>query len=145
MSDVARNRIATVTRGTARIGFARMDSDPLENIEIAVRARLQALYESHDYASADIRCFNHVPDEIKQRPRQVREHYHADWRNPINRARSDRWPEPEVNDGALRHGLFGVMNWTFRWSHLGRPLPDELGAMCCRILFHGAARPPARS
>ncbi|MEO8136587.1 MAG: TetR/AcrR family transcriptional regulator, partial [Betaproteobacteria bacterium] len=56
------------------------DADPLENIEIAVRTHLQALHESGDYASANIRCFNHVPDEIKQRLRKVRERYNADWR-----------------------------------------------------------------
>jgi AcrR family transcriptional regulator len=120
------------------------DSDPLEDIEIAVRAHLQALHESGDYASANIRCFNHVPDEIKQRLRKVRERYNADWRKLINRARADGCLEPEVDDEALRYGLFGVMNWTLEWLRPGGPLPDELGAMFFKILFRGAARPSIR-
>jgi AcrR family transcriptional regulator len=120
------------------------DADPLEDIEIAVRAHLHALHESGDYASANIRCFNHVPDEIKQRLRKVRERYNADWRKLINRARAAGRLEPEIDDEALRYGLFGVMNWTLEWLRPGGPLPDQLGAMFFKILFQGAARRPAR-
>jgi len=120
------------------------DSDPLEDIEIALRAHLQALHESGDYASANIRCFNHVPDEMKQRLRKVRERYNADWRKLIGRARAAGCLDPDVDDEALRYGLFGVMNWTLEWLRPGGPLPDQLGAMFYRILFSGARRSPAR-
>jgi AcrR family transcriptional regulator len=120
------------------------DSDPLENIEIAVRAHLQALHESGDYASANIRCFNHVPGEIKQRLRKVRERYNADWRKLIDQARAAGRLDPDVDDEALRYGLFGVMNWTLEWLRPGGPLPDELGAMFYKILFNGARRSSAR-
>jgi TetR/AcrR family transcriptional regulator, cholesterol catabolism regulator len=120
------------------------DADPLENIEIAVRAHLQALHESGDYASANIRCFNHVPDEIKQRLRKVRERYNADWRKLIGQARNAGSLDSEIDDEALRYGLFGVMNWTLEWLRPGGPLPDDLGAMFFRILFRGAARPSVR-
>lgn len=123
---------------------ARKSADPLQDIEIAIQAHLQALHESGDYASANIRCFNHVPDEIKQRLRKVRERYNADWRKLINRARAAGCLQPEVDDEALRYGLFGVMNWTLEWLRPGGPLPDELGATFFRILFHGAARPSGR-
>ena len=120
------------------------DADPLENIEIAVRAHLQALHESGDYASANIRCFNHVPDEIKQRLRKVRERYNTDWRKLIGRARAAECLDTGIDDEALRYGLFGVMNWTLEWLRPSGPLPDDLGAMFFRILFHGAARPRDR-
>lgn len=118
------------------------DADPLKNIETAVRAHLHALHESGDYASANIRCFNHVPDEVKQRLRNVRERYNTDWRKLIDQARAAGCLDPEIDDEALRYGLFGVMNWTLEWLRPGGPLPDDLGAMFFRILFHGAARPP---
>lgn len=121
------------------------DSDPLEDIEIAVRTHLQALHESGDYASANIRCFNHVPNEMKARLRKVRERYEADWRKLIARARAAGRLEAEIDDDALRYGLFGVMNWTLEWLRPGGPQPDKLGAMFFQILFHGAARAPARS
>jgi AcrR family transcriptional regulator len=117
------------------------DADPLENIEIAVRAHLQALHESGDYASANIRCFNHVPDEIKQRLRRVRERYNTDWRKLIGQARAAECLDTEIDDEALRYALFGAMNWTLEWLRPSGPLPDDLGAMFFRILFHGAARP----
>jgi len=119
-------------------------SDPLEDIEIAVRAHLQALHESGDYASANIRCFNHVPGEMKQRLRKVRERYSADWRKLINRARAAGYLDADIDDEALRYGLFGVMNWTLEWLRPGGPLPDQLGAMFFRILFRGAASSPGR-
>ena len=114
------------------------DSDPLEDIEIALRAHLQALHASGDYASANIRCFNHVPDEMKQRLRKVRERYSADWRKLISRARVAGRLDPDVDDEALRYGLFGVMNWTLEWLRPGGTQPDQLGAMFYRILFNGA-------
>ena len=120
------------------------DAGPLENIEIAVRAHLQALHESGDYASANIRCFNHVPDEIKQRLRKIRERYNTDWRKLIGQARAAGCLDTEIDDEALRYGLFGVMNWTLEWLRPSGPLPDDLGAMFFRILFHGAARPRDR-
>jgi AcrR family transcriptional regulator len=120
------------------------DADPLENIEIAVRAHLQALHESGDYASANIRCFNHVPDEMKQRLRKIRERYSADWRKLIHQARAAGRLDADIDDEALHYGLFGVMNWTLEWLRPGGPLPDDLGVMFFRILFHGAARPPKR-
>jgi AcrR family transcriptional regulator len=119
-------------------------SDPLEDIEIAVRAHLQALHKSGDYASANIRCFNHVPGEMKQRLRKVRERYSADWRKLINRARAAGYLDADIDDEALRYGLFGVMNWTLEWLRPGGPLPDQLGAMFFRILFRGAAASPGR-
>jgi len=119
------------------------DSDPLEDIEIALRAHLHALHESGDYASANIRCFNHVPDEMKQRLRKVRERYNADWRKLIVRARAAGCLDPSVDDEALRYGLFGVMNWTLEWLRPGGPLPDQLGAMFYKILFNGARQLPA--
>jgi TetR/AcrR family transcriptional regulator, cholesterol catabolism regulator len=120
------------------------DSDPLEDIEIAVRAHLHALHESGDYASANIRCFSHVPQEIKQRLRKVRERYDNDWREMIARARAAGCLDAEIDDDALRYGLIGAMNWTLEWRRPGGPLPDELGAMFFQILFRGAALSQAR-
>ena len=135
-----------LVRAAVKKGLASQpgDADPLENIEIAVRAHLQALHESGDYASANIRCFNHVPDEIKQRLRKVRERYNADWRKLIDQARAAGRLDHDVDDEALRYGLFGVMNWTLEWLRPGGPLPDELGAMFYKILFNGARRSSAR-
>jgi AcrR family transcriptional regulator len=64
--DLVRAAVKHALAGRAK------DADPLENIEVAVRAHLQALHESGDYASANIRCFNHVPAEMKQRLRKIR-------------------------------------------------------------------------
>jgi AcrR family transcriptional regulator len=121
------------------------DSDALEDIEAAIRAHLQALHESGDYASANIRCFAHVPEEMKQRLRKVRERYESDWRKLIAHARAAGRLDADIDDDALRYGLFGVMNWTLEWWRPGGPLPDQLGAMFFRIMFHGAARAGSES
>jgi AcrR family transcriptional regulator len=117
------------------------DSDPLDDIAVAITAHLQALHVAGDYASANIRCFAHVPDEMKKRLRKVRERYEADWRKLITRAREAGRLAEDVDDDALRYGLFGVMNWTLEWLRRGGPSPEKLGAMFFRILFKGAARP----
>ena len=120
------------------------DSDPLEDIALAIKAHLRALRDSGDYASANIRCFAHVPPEMRGRLRKVRERYEADWRTLIGRAREMGRLDSDIDDDALRYGLFGVMNWTLEWLRPGGPAPDELGEMFFRIMFGGAARAPER-
>lgn len=116
------------------------DSDPLQDIEVAIRAHLRALRDSGDYASANIRCFAHVPPEMRRRLRKVRQGYEADWRKLLARARQSGALIADIDDDALRYGLFGVMNWTLEWLRPGGPAPDALGAMFFRIMFHGVAR-----
>jgi len=119
-------------------------SDPLDDIALAIRAHLRALRDSGDYASANIRCFAHVPAEMRRRLRKVREGYEADWRELIERARVAGRLAADVDDAALRYGLFGIMNWTLEWLRPGGPLPDELAEMFFRIMFRGAAEKPRR-
>jgi AcrR family transcriptional regulator len=114
-------------------------SDPLDDVEVAIKAHLRALRDSGDYASANIRCFAHVPAEMRRRLRKVREAYEDDWRKLLARARAAGRLAADVDDDALRYGLFGVMNWTLEWLRPGGPLPDELADMFFRILFRGAA------
>ena len=121
------------------------DADPLDNIAVAIKAHLQALHVSGDYASANIRCFTHVPDEMKLRMRKVRKRYEADWRKLIGTAREAGRLADDVDDDALRYVLFGAMNWTLEWLRRGNPSPEQLGEMFFRILFNGAARAGGKS
>jgi AcrR family transcriptional regulator len=116
------------------------DADPLDNIAVAIKAHLQALHIAGDYASANIRCFAHVPDEMKARLRKVRERYEADWRKLIAKARAAGRLDHGVDDDALRYALLGVMNWTLEWLRRGGPSADRLGDMFFHIIFDGAAK-----
>jgi AcrR family transcriptional regulator len=116
------------------------NSDPLEDIGVAIKAHLRALRDSGDYASANIRCFAHVPDDMKRRLRRVRQRYDADWRKLIGRARLAKRLADHVDDEALRYGLLGAMNWTLEWLRSGGPTPDDLGEMFFQIMFQGASR-----
>jgi AcrR family transcriptional regulator len=116
------------------------DSDPLADIAIAINAHLHALQTSGDYASANIRCFAHVPAEMRRRLRKVRQRYEDDWRKLIEAARENGYLAGGIDDDALRYGLFGIMNWTLEWLRPGGPMPEELGDMFFRIMFRGAAR-----
>jgi len=127
------------------LGERPPDSDRLEDIEIAIKAHLRALRDSGDYASANIRCFAHVPPEMRRRLRKVRERYEADWRKLLDRAREAGSLGDDIDDDALRYGLFGVMNWTLEWLRPGGPAPDALGAMFFNIMFRGAARTGSRA
>jgi AcrR family transcriptional regulator len=120
-------------------------ADPLDNIAVAIKAHLQALHVSGDYASANIRCFAHVPDEMKLRMRKVRKRYEADWRKLIGTAREAGRLADDVDDDALRYVLFGAMNWTLEWLRRDNPSPEQLGEMFFRILFNGAARAGGKS
>lgn len=127
-------------RVRAAIDAVPAPADPLDVIRVAMIAHLQALHEKGDYASANIRCYSHVPPDVKKRLRAVRAAYEDLWADLIEKARLAECLKPDVDPLALRYALIGMLNWTLEWRRPGGPAPKDLGAMFFRIAFAGARR-----
>jgi AcrR family transcriptional regulator len=121
----------------AATGALAADSDPLEVIRVAMIAHLQALHVRGDYASANIRCYNHVPPDVKRRLRRIRASYEEFWEGLIACASAAGRLKDGTDPVALRYALIGMLNWTLEWRKSSSPTPKDLGDALFRIAFEG--------
>ena len=121
-----------------REAIARSHADnAVETIKNAMIAHIEALHESGDYAAANIRCFAHVPIDIRRRLRTVRMGYDDVWRNLISRAHENGEIRKDIDLDALRYSLIGIMNWTLEWKRPKGQSPQEQAEAFYTIVFDG--------
>lgn len=119
---------------------AATQAAPMARLKIAMHQHLQALHDRSDYASAHIRCFAHVPKEIRHRLRGTRASYEAVWDGLLHDAVAAGGLAPDVNLRTLKYTLFGMMNWTLEWRGAVETGPEELADQFYRIVIDGAAK-----
>ncbi|MEY8843231.1 TetR/AcrR family transcriptional regulator [Cribrihabitans sp. XS_ASV171] len=120
---------------------AAADAAPLDRVRLAMEVHLATLHDKSDYASAHIRCFPHVPADVRQRLRSVREDYEAVWIDLLEAARAAGCIAPDVDLVTLRFALIGMMNWTLEWPRVAGTCPTDLADRFFRIAFEGASHP----
>lgn len=114
----------------------------LDMIRTAMTAHLQALHDKGDYASANIRCYGHVPKELKAHLRKARSSYEELWTGLIGRAQACGDLREDIDPEALRLAIIGMLNWTLEWRRSVAPSPRELAASLYDIVIEGARRVP---
>ncbi len=120
---------------------ASADAPPLDRIRLAMEIHLATLHDKSDYASAHIRCFAHVPSDIRRRLRHVREDYDAIWIDLLETADAAGLIAADVDLATLRFALIGMMNWTLEWPRVAGAKPTDLADRFYRIAFEGAVAP----
>lgn len=116
----------------------------LDRLRVAMEVHLATLHDQSDYASAHIRCYAHVPEDIRRRLRRVREGYDQVWIGLLDTARAEGCLAADIDLATLRFALIGMMNWTLEWPRVAAASPTDLADRFFRIAFAGAqAAPPA--
>lgn len=114
------------------------EAAPLDRIRLAMEVHLATLHDRSDYASAHIRCFAHVPPDIRRRLRAVRGRYEAVWTDLLENARAAGDIAESIDLHTLKFALIGMMNWTLEWRVPVGAGPTELADRFFRIAFGGA-------
>ncbi len=114
--------------------------DPLSRIRTAMEAHLSTLHDRSDYGSAHIRCFAHVPADIRRRLRDVRGRYEAIWTRLLEEARTSGDIASDLDLHTLKFALIGMMNWTLEWRLPTGAGPREIADQFFRIALDGARR-----
>jgi AcrR family transcriptional regulator len=120
----------------ASIDALGQDATPEQVFRTAVRAHLRALLEAHDYTSANIRIFGHVPASIRAAQLPLRDAYEAVWADIIARLvprRKKRADELRF----VRFFLLGAMNGTLDWFHAGHASVDEVAQRYASLALSG--------
>ncbi len=112
--------------------------DPLDRIRTAMKVHLHTLHDRSDYGSAHIRCFAHVPPEIRRRLRDMRASYEESWTTLLQDARTAGAIAAEVDLHTLKFAVIGMMNWTLEWRLPSDATPDDIADQFFRIAFEGA-------
>lgn len=123
----------------ASIDALGKDAAPEQVFRTAVRAHLRALLESHDYTSANIRIFGHVPAQIRAAQLPLRDEYEAVWADIIARLvprRKKRTDELRF----VRFFLLGAMNGALDWFHAGQTSVDEVAQWYASLALSGLLR-----
>lgn len=124
-----------------RAAIAKSPPDqPLETIRNAMIAHIQALHDSGDYAAANIRCYAHVPLDIRRRLRTVRMDYDDVWKAMLATAHDAGALRKGIDLTSLRYSLIGIMNWTLEWKRPKGQSPREQAEEFFAIVFDGAAK-----
>lgn len=116
------------------------DATPLERIRTAMSVHLGTLHEKSDYASAHIRCFAHVPADIRHRLGDVRREYEAIWTTLLEDAKKSGEIASDIDLRVLRYALFGMMNWTLEWRRPTDRKPGDIADDYFRLAFSGIGK-----
>lgn len=126
--------VETAVRGALD---AQATDEPLARIKTAMAVHLETLHDRSDYGSAHIRCFAHVPPEIRQRLREMRAGYEAIWTELLQEAKSGGAIAQDIDLHTLKFALIGMMNWTLEWRLPSDAAPDEIADRFFCIAFEG--------
>jgi AcrR family transcriptional regulator len=109
-------------------------------LRIAIRGHLSALLRQHAYASANIRIYNELPEELRRRTHAARAQYDNMWRKLVAEYVAEGKLRDAVDPKMLRLLLIGAMNSTLEWYRPGGRLPiDALATSFAEIVLNGAS------
>ncbi len=105
---------------------AAAGSDPLVRLRAAIGAHVQSVIGISDLASATIKLFGQVPDEVWARVLVHQRAYGAVWRDLLSDARDAGLLRADVDLAAMRMAILGALNWTVEWYQPGGASPERL-------------------
>ncbi|MEU7812857.1 TetR family transcriptional regulator [Pseudonocardia sp. NPDC049154] len=129
--------IATGQRGVVAHVTAALDGaahDPLDRILAAVAAHLEYVLTTSAFASASIRNFAQLPEEVQQRQVRFRQAYGDIWRALFREAERVGDLDPVLDVHAARMLVIGALNWTCEWWDPGKGSLDDLVSAARRFV-----------
>lgn len=108
-------------------------------IKCAIRAHIRAIIAHGDYTLATRRVFGQVPEEIRTKNLQLRDHYGTIWQDILETAKERDELRPNSDTTLARLFILGALNWTAEWFNpKGRSIEEiseEFSAIVCGGLF----------
>lgn len=104
-----------VTEHVAHALAAAPDERPIDRILIAAAAHLECTLTMSWYASASIRNFSQIPQDMRDRQIVLRRRYGALWRELFNEAAAASELDSRLDVHAARMFTLGALNWTTEW------------------------------
>jgi AcrR family transcriptional regulator len=110
---------------------------PLERIEAAIRAHLEALFELSDYAAANIRNSGQLPEQIRKRQYEQEKLYGALWQKLLEAARTSGEVRTDFDPYLTKMLVLGSLNWTPEWVDVKTTKLEELVRQAQNLILSG--------
>ena len=112
-------------------------SDYRARISSAAQAHLSLLLARSEFASANIRIYDQLPEEIRKRHQPLRRAYATLWDTLLKDAQQAGQLREDIKIVPLRQFLLGALNWTVEWFDIERYSTDLLSDRCAQLILDG--------
>ncbi|MDF1669769.1 MAG: TetR family transcriptional regulator [Roseovarius sp.] len=89
--------------------------DDLSRIAAAIDTHLECLFQASEFASANLRIYGQLPQEVRARHRPVRNEYAQLWDRILKDAQDSGSLRSDIRIVPLRQVMLGALNWTVEW------------------------------
>jgi TetR/AcrR family transcriptional regulator, cholesterol catabolism regulator len=138
---------AVIRHVTEAIDAVPAEAPELDRILAAVAAHLEVVLTLSQYASASVRNFAQLPQDMRERQMVHRLEYAAIWRDLFNKSAAQGDFGPVLDTSIARMLIMGALSWTPEWWDPERGSLDEIVASAQELVRRGLSaaksRPPA--
>jgi AcrR family transcriptional regulator len=138
---------AVILHVTEAIEAVPAESPELDRILAAVAAHLEVVLTLSQYASASVRNFGQLPQDMRERQLVHRLEYAAIWRDLFDKSAAQGELGPILDTSIARLLIMGALSWTPEWWDAERGNLDEIVASAQQLVRRGLtaadSRPPA--
>lgn len=102
-----------------------------------IHTHLTFLLTESDFASANIRNFPTLPEELRELHRPLRRDYSELWSDFLSEAQSGGCIRTDIEITPLRQFILGAMNWTVEWYDADQYPVSDLSDRMTKLLLEG--------
>ncbi|WP_456389931.1 TetR/AcrR family transcriptional regulator [Profundibacter sp.] len=141
--DLGLSRLYDNTRET--LAKAReTNRDFRQTLSVLIHTHLTFLLTESDFASANIRTFPTLPEELRKMHRPLRQAYSELWSDFLSDAQKGGCIRTDIEIAPLRQFVLGAMNWTVEWYDADRYPVSDLSDRMTKLLLEGMAKDKKR-
>lgn len=136
--DLGLNRLFDNTSQT--LSEARAENrDFRQTFSMLINTHLTFLLTESDFASANIRNFPTLPEDLRKTHRPLRQAYSDMWNDFLRDAQEQGCIRTDIEITPLRQFVLGAMNWTVEWYDADRYPVSDLSERMTKLLLEGMA------
>ena len=132
---------AVIHHVSEAISAVPAESPELDRILAAVAAHLEVVLTLSQYASASVRNFGQLPQDMRERQMVHRLEYAAIWRDLFNKCAAEGEFGPVLDTSIARLLIMGALSWTPEWWDPKRGSLDEIVASAQQLVRRGLSAP----
>ena len=107
--------------------------------ELMIGAHLGSIMKGSEFASANIRNFSRLPEDLRAVHRPLRRRYAGLWDELLEEGRVNGDVRPDIDLMLLRQFVLSALNWTVEWHDVDRYHVEVLSEGLSRLLLDGMA------
>lgn len=108
----------------------------------AITAQISEILAKDAYASAFLKIYSQVPDEIKENHRPVLREFFSRWRQIIRDGQARGEIRSDLDAAVIRLVIVGAVQWSVEWADSSTSTAEELGEQIATIFFSGIRAAP---